>query len=67
MRQNHVLRVKFFTIFWYIERNKFLVSVWYIPKELFTSVLMKVVGIHLAALGHGEYPHVFTPTSLNNF
>ena len=40
--------------------------VWYILKQLFTSVLVKVVDIYLAALGLGKYPPLFTSTSVNN-
>ena len=39
---------------------------WYILKQLFTSVLVKVVDIYLAALRLSEYPPLFTSTSVNN-
>ena len=37
--------------------------VWYILKQLFTSVLVKVVDIYLAASRLGEYPPPFTSTT----
>ena len=37
--------------------------VWYILKQLFTSVLVKVVDIYLAASRLGEYPPPFTSTA----
>ena len=40
--------------------------VWYILKQLFTSVSVNVVYIYLAALRLGEYPPLFTSTSVNN-
>ena len=40
--------------------------VWYILKQLFTSVSVKVVDIYLAASRLGEYPSLFTSTSVNN-
>ena len=40
--------------------------VWYILKQLFTSVSVKVVDIYLAASRLGEYPPLFTSTSVNN-
>jgi len=40
--------------------------VWYILKQLFTSVLVKVVDIHLATLRLYKYPPLFTSTSVNN-
>ena len=40
--------------------------VWYILKQLFTSVSVKVVFIHLAAPRVGTYPPLFTSTSVNN-
>ena len=39
---------------------------WYILKQLFTSVSVKVVDIYLAASRLGEYPPLFTSTSVNN-
>ena len=40
--------------------------VWYILKQLFTSVSVKVVDIYLTASWLGEYPPLFTSTSVNN-
>ena len=40
--------------------------VWFILKQLFTSVSMKAVDIYLAASRLGEYPPLFTSTSVNN-
>ena len=40
--------------------------VWYTLKQLFTSVSVKVVDISLAASQLGEYPPLFTSTSVNN-
>ena len=37
--------------------------VWYILKQLFTSVLVKVVDIYLAASRLSEYPPPFTSTA----
>ena len=39
---------------------------WYILKQLFTSVSVKVMDIYLAASQLGEYPSLFTSTSVNN-
>ena len=39
---------------------------WYILKQLFTSVSVKVVDIYLAASWLGQYPPLFTSTSMNN-
>ena len=39
---------------------------WYILKQLFTSVSLKVVDIYLVALWLGQYPPLFTSTSVNN-
>ena len=41
-------------------------SVWYIIKQLFTSVLVKVVDIYLAASGLGKYPLLSASTLMNN-
>ena len=41
-------------------------SVWYILKQLFTSVLVKVVDIYLAASGLSKYPLLSTSTLMNN-
>ena len=42
--------------------------VWYkiILKQVFTSMLVKVVDINLAASRLGKYPPLFTSTSVNN-
>jgi len=42
--------------------------VWYILRKLlsFTLVLVKVVDIYLAILQLGQYPPLFTSTSVNN-
>ena len=40
--------------------------VWYILKQLFTSVSVRVADIYLAASRLGEYPPLFTSTSVNN-
>ena len=40
--------------------------VWYVLKQLFTSVSVKVVDVYLVALRLGEYPPLFTSTSVNN-
>ena len=40
--------------------------VWYILKQLFTSVLVKVVDIYLTTLWLSKYPPLFTSTSVNN-
>ena len=40
--------------------------VWYILKQLFTSVLVKVMDNDLAASRLGEYPPLFTSTMVNN-
>ena len=40
--------------------------VWYIPRQLFTSVSVKVVDIYLAASRLGEYPPLLISTSVNN-
>ena len=40
--------------------------VWYILKQLFTSVLVKVVDINLAASRLGKYPPPFTSTLVND-
>ena len=41
--------------------------VWYIPKQLFTSVSVKVVDIYLAALRIDKYPPLFASTLVNNW
>ena len=40
--------------------------VWYVLEQLFTSVSLKVVDIYVAASRLGEYPPLFTSTSVNN-
>ena len=50
-----------------LNSNHFLVSSWYVLKQLFTSMSVKVVDIHLAALRHGKFPPLFTSTSVTNF
>ena len=39
----------------------FLVSLWYVPKQLFTSMSVKAMGIHLAALWLCNYVHHYLP------
>ena len=41
-------------------------SVWYIIKQLFNSVLVKVVDIYLAASGLSKYPLLSASTLMNN-
>ena len=48
------------------KQTHLLLSVWYILKQLFTSVLVKVVDIYLAASGLGKYPLLSTSTLMNN-
>ena len=40
--------------------------VWYMLKQLSTSVSVKVMDIYLAASRLGEYPPLFTSTSVSN-